>query len=135
MGLVREDGHGDALSVELFEKLKDTGVGGSAAFPVSGVVLLESCHNFVATICELSAEGTPDEGFYSVTNVAFDGFVRVGRETKVFHGMVERRCDSGEGIDKGAIEIKNKSANHGAAIIGYDGIFEPCFDRVGRLWK
>ena len=49
--------------------------------------------------------------------------------------MVESSGDSGEGINEGAIKIKNESANHGNAIIAVNGFFERCFDRRGKFWE
>ena len=116
--------------MEFFEEGRHSGVGMGAGFPVIRIVFLESRDHFAGPSAVVVPECTVHEGFDPVSDVSFDRFFRMSWEPEFLQRMVECCRDSGEGIDEGAIEIENQSANHGLAIMGKGEFFEACFDRV-----
>ncbi|MFT7301860.1 MAG: hypothetical protein ACI8UZ_000695, partial [Akkermansiaceae bacterium] len=67
------------------------------------VVFLEAGDDFIATVDKFAAEGPDHEGLDPVANVTRNRFFGMGWQVEVLQGVVEGRCDPGEGIDEGAI--------------------------------
>ncbi len=121
--------------MKFFEEIDHAGVGVGARFPVAWVVILKAGDDFSNQVVVVAFESAFYEDFDPIADVSGDVFLGVRGEAEVSKGVVQSCGDAGEGIDKGAIEIKDESAYHAAAIGGEDGKFEPCFDRKSGLWE
>ena len=135
VGFVGKYCHGQFAFLEFLKEGYKAGVRIGSVFPILGIVLLKSSQKFILLVGMIGAKGSRDEIEQSVTNEGFHDILRMVRQLNVVQSMVESGSDSRKGIDKSTIKIKNKSANHGVAIIGVNGFSEPCFDRYEKFWE
>lgn len=135
VGLVGEDGHGDILLGEFLKEFHHAGIGVGSGFPVARIVVLEASHDFGMVVGEGVAEGAADELVDAVSDEALDRIFGMSGEVEIGKSVVESRRNAGEGIDEGAVEIKDESANHEGEVARWEQFSEPCFDRSGRFWK